>query len=67
MAFFDRVIVESGSFFAVIGISDLKAMIKREEQRLRSSCEITECAAEIGDALGARLVVKGQVGKVGDA
>jgi len=53
----------------VIGRDDVAAMLQYEadKQNLGCSEDQTSCLAELGDALGVRRIVIGQVGKVGDS
>ncbi|NMB76885.1 MAG: DUF2380 domain-containing protein [Myxococcales bacterium] len=52
--------------FEVMGMSDIRALLKFEEQKaLLSNCGDDSCYAELGGALGARWVVVGNVSRFG--
>ena len=44
---------------------DIEAMLDLERKKDLMGCEATSCMAEIGGALGAELVMQGQVGRLG--
>jgi hypothetical protein len=52
---------------AVLGSSDIAAMLRHEEQRLvMAGCTDNACLAEIGGALGVQLIAETSIGAVGD-
>jgi hypothetical protein len=48
-----------------VGSSDVEAMLGLERQKDMLGCSTSACAAEIGGALGAELVLYGELGKLG--
>ncbi len=52
---------------AVLGSSDIAAMLRHEEQRLvMAGCTDNACLAEIGGALGVQLIAETSIGAVGN-
>ncbi|MBI5508616.1 MAG: hypothetical protein HY903_07675 [Deltaproteobacteria bacterium] len=52
--------------YRVLGPADLNALLGVEALKDAVGCDDVSCAAEIGGALGAPLLVAGQLGKLGD-
>lgn len=50
---------------AVVGYSDIKAMLDNEAAKAVVDCEGTTCLAELGDALGARRLLHSSLGRIG--
>jgi TolB-like protein len=50
----------------VIGKSDIDAMLGLENMKDQLGCDNVSCAAEIGGALGAQMLLAGRVAKLGD-
>ncbi|MBI5508099.1 MAG: hypothetical protein HY903_05040 [Deltaproteobacteria bacterium] len=53
--------------YEVIGRSDIDAMLGLENLKDQLGCDDVTCAAEIGGALGAELLLAGQVAHLGDS
>jgi len=51
--------------YSVIGSNDIRATFQLEERRRIMGCDDESCAAEVGGALGVRLIVVGNVGLFG--
>jgi hypothetical protein len=52
--------------YEVLAQADVVTMIGVEQQRQLVGCDDASCMAELGGALGARWMVSGQVGKLGE-
>lgn len=50
----------------VIGMTDIKAILGHEQQKMLLGCDDVTCMAEIGGALGVGVIVASHLGKVGD-
>jgi len=50
---------------AVVGYSDIKAMLDNEAAKALVDCEGTTCLAELGDAMGARYLLHSSLGRIG--
>lgn len=51
----------------VISSADILSLLKMEEHKALAGCTDDSCLAEIGGALGAGLIVVGNIGRFGDA
>ncbi len=52
--------------FEVIGMSDIEAALGYEQKKMLVGCDDVSCMAEIGGALGVRIILASKVGRVGD-
>jgi hypothetical protein len=52
--------------YKVLGYSDMEAMLDNEAQKSLADCEFTSCLAELGDAMGANLLLHSNLGKIGE-
>ena len=50
---------------AVVGYSDIKAMLDNEAAKAIVDCDGTTCLAELGDAMGARYLLHSSLGRIG--
>ncbi|MFH1811702.1 MAG: hypothetical protein ABIJ09_23385 [Pseudomonadota bacterium] len=50
----------------VLGMSDIEATLGFEQQKQLLGCDDVSCMAELGGAMGARLILSSKVGRVGD-
>jgi TolB-like protein len=51
---------------SVLSVEDLRSVISLEAEKKAMGCDEAACLAEIGSALGARYVVHGSIGKLGE-
>ena len=51
--------------YKVLGYSDIEAMLDNEAQKSLAQCEFTSCLAELGDAMGAGLLLHSNLSKIG--
>ena len=52
--------------YQVIGSSDINAILGLEKMKDATGCDDVACAAEVGGALGAELLLSANVGRLGD-
>jgi hypothetical protein len=50
----------------VLSMSDIEATLGFEQQKQLLGCDDTSCMAELGGAMGCRLILSSRVGRVGD-
>jgi hypothetical protein len=50
----------------VLSMSDIEATLGYEQQKQLLGCDDTSCMAELGGAMGCRLILSSKVGRVGD-
>ncbi len=51
--------------YSVVGYSDIQAMLDNEASKSMLACDGTNCLAELGDAMGAKLLLHSSLGRVG--
>jgi len=51
---------------SVAGTDDLRAMMQAAKEQMLAGCTDEKCAKGLADSVGARMVVQGSVGKIGD-
>jgi hypothetical protein len=55
----------SGAFDQVLTSGDIQSLLSLEAQKQMMNCDTTSCMRELGDALNARYVLVGSVGRLG--
>ena len=51
--------------YEIIGYSDIQAMMDNESNKQMLGCDGTSCLAELGEAMGAGLLIHANLGKIG--